>query len=85
MTKWEILAVLEYPNLRIPLIGRRPGDVLWLFVGRAGANEPHIEVIADVRDPDHTVVFHAMFLRRELVRRLALDRWISPDFAAQRK
>lgn len=55
------------------------------FIGRAADNEPHIEVIADALDTDHVEAFHAMMLRPSTVAQLALDRFITPEYAPQRR
>jgi hypothetical protein len=53
-------------------------------LGGAADNEPHIEVIADLVDPDEVDVFHAMMLRRALVKSLGLDLFITPEYGRQR-
>ena len=47
--------------------------------------EIRIEVIADILDTDHVEAFHAMMLRPSLVAELALNRFITPEYAPQRR
>ena len=55
-----------------------------LFTGPAAANQPWIEVIADITDPNVAEVFHAMMLRSGLITRLGLDSLVDPDYGPQR-
>lgn len=55
-----------------------------LLIGPANANEPWIEVIADLADAEAIVVFHAMMLRRSLVVSLGIDGLIDPTYGPQR-
>ncbi|KAB7761193.1 hypothetical protein [Mycolicibacterium mucogenicum] len=87
ITEAEIRAILNNYELRISIPTREEGIEAddYFYVGRAAANEPHIEVIADHIDPEVAQVFHAMMLKRNSVRELGLRRFIKPDFARQRR
>lgn len=85
ITITEIHTVINHPEIRYSLSPRIPNAVPVLFIGRGADNEPHIEVIADILDTDHTEAFHAMMLRPSLVAALGLDRFITPDCAPQRR
>jgi len=50
-----------------------------LFIGPAANNQPWIEVIADLIDPNVAAVFHAMMLHSGLITRLGLDSLVDPD------
>ncbi|AER47743.1 hypothetical protein DORI_94 [Mycobacterium phage Dori] len=87
ITATEIRAVLAYPAARIILTPRRT-DIATapvLHVGRPADNEPHLEVIADLIDPTVATVFHAMMLRPVVVAEHNLERYITPDYAPQRR
>ncbi|AON97332.1 hypothetical protein BIZ71_gp39 [Gordonia phage Hedwig] len=75
----EIRTVVSYPALQVPIAARRAGAAPVLFIGPAGANEPYIEVIADLADASVAVVFHAMMLRRQLVASLGLAAMLPSD------
>jgi hypothetical protein len=49
-----------------------------LFIGPAADNQPWIEVIADLIDPNVAEVFDAMMLRSGLITRLGLDALVDP-------
>ncbi|AXH50499.1 RelE-like toxin [Gordonia phage Ruthy] len=85
ITNSEIRTVISYPALQVPLVARRPGAELMLFAAPAAANEPYIEVIADLADTGVAIVFHAMMLRRQLVVSLGLAALLPTDiFGPQR-
>lgn len=88
ITEEEIRAVLSYPVLRTRLTPRLPGAVPHLFIGKFDEDEPLIEVIADLADPDEWIAFHAMMLRREMIERTRLGALLADvdgDLASQRK
>lgn len=82
----EIRAVLSNYEVRISVEPRDPSIEAddYFYAGRAAANEPHIEVVADHVDPAVVVVFHAMMLRPSQVRELGLERFITPEYGPQR-
>ncbi len=80
----EARAVITYPALRVGLAPRRANTAPVLFMGPASDNQPWIEVIADLVDPQVAEVFHAMMLRPGLVARLGLDALVDPDYGPQR-
>jgi hypothetical protein len=80
----EIHAVVSFSALRISLAARRAGAQPVLFVGPAVANQPWIEVIADLADTAVAEVFHAMMLRRSLVESLGIGALIDPEYGPQR-
>jgi hypothetical protein len=80
----ETRAVITYPVLRVGLAPRRANTTPVLFIGPAADNQPWIEVIADLLDPEVAEVFHAMMLRPGLVARLGLDALVDPDYGPQR-
>ncbi|UUO03612.1 hypothetical protein M4D79_11970 [Mycolicibacterium novocastrense] len=84
ITDEEARAVIAYPALRVGLAPRRPNTAPVLFIGPAANNQPWIEVIADLIDPDIAEVFHAMVLRSGLTTRLGLDSLVDPDYGPQR-
>ena len=53
-------------------------------MGPASDNQPWIEVIADLVDPQVAEVFHAMMLRPGVVARLGIDTLVDPDYGPQR-
>lgn len=55
-----------------------------LSIGPATDNQPWIEVIADVTDPNVAEVFHAMMLRSSLITSLGLDALADPEYGPQR-
>jgi hypothetical protein len=55
-----------------------------LFIGPAADNQPWIEVIADLIDPNVAEVFDAMMLRSGLISRLGIDASVDPDYGPQR-
>lgn len=85
ITDAEIRTAIAYPVLRITLKPRRY-DIATLPVLHIGRidNQPHIEVIADLYDPDVAIVFHAMMLRPALVDSLGLAVYFTPEFGPQR-
>lgn len=87
ITEAEIRAVLNRADLLISVESRRPEleSAPVLHIGRPADNEPHIEVIADLYIPTHTIVFHAMMLRPELVVANGLDILFTPEYAKQRR
>ncbi|MFA1705551.1 hypothetical protein ACDT10_21880 [Mycobacterium intracellulare] len=84
ITDEEVRAVIAYPALRVGLAPRRPNTAPVLFIGPAANNQPWIEVIVDLIDPDVAEVFHAMVLRSGLITRLGLDSLVDPDYGPQR-
>lgn len=80
----EIRTLVNYPALRFVLTPRRPKAIPVLFIGPPAANQPWIEVIADLVVLGHATVFHAMMLRPELIASLELDQFVNPEYAAQR-
>ena len=84
ITDEEARAVIAYPALRVALTPRRPDTAPVLFIGPAADNQPWIEVIADLIDPNVAEVFHAMMLRSGLMTRLGLDALADPDYGPQR-
>lgn len=80
----EIHAIISFPALRLPLAGRREGARPVLYVGPAVVNQPWIEVIADHADAAVADAFHAMMLRRSLVRLVGIDDLIDPEYGPQR-
>lgn len=84
ITDDEIRTVITYPALRIGLAPRRANTAPALFIGPAADDQPWIEVIADLADPDVVEVFHAMILRPNLLPRLGLDALADPDYGPQR-
>lgn len=76
--------MIAYPALRVGLAPRRENTAPVLFIGPAADNQPWIEVIADLIDPNVAEVFHAMMLRSGLVIRLGLDALVDPDYGPQR-
>ena len=85
ITDDEIRAVVSFYVVRISLTPRVVGAQPFLYIAPAAADEPWIEVIADLRDPDVAVVFHAMMLRPALVTNLDLDQLITPTYSSQRR
>lgn len=86
ITEDEIRAVISFYALTATLAARKPGAQLALFIGPAAANEPWIEVIADLIAPNTAEVFHAMMLRPSTVTALgALADLIDPQYARQRR
>lgn len=86
ITPDEIRAVVTFPALRLTLAPRRPNSTPMLYIGPSAANEPWIEVIADMAIPDIAEVFHAMMLRRStfsVAHRFAPG--LKPTFARQRR
>lgn len=84
ITDDEIRTVITYPALRIGLAPRRVNTAPALFIGPATDDQPWIEVIADLINPDVAEVFHAMILRPNLLARLGLDGLTDPDYGPQR-
>ena len=84
ITDGEARAVIAYPVLRVWLAPRRANTAPVLFIGPAADNQPWIEVIADLIDPNVAEVFHAMMLRSGLIARLGLDSLVDPDYGPQR-
>ena len=84
ITDEEARAVIAYPALRVGLAPRRPNTAPVLFIGPAADNQPWIEVIADLIDPDVAEVFHAMMLRSGLITSLGIDTLVDPDYGPQR-
>ena len=80
----EIRAVIAYPALRVGLAPRRANTAPVLFIGPAADNQPWLEVIADLIDPNVAEIFHAMMLRSDLITRLGLDSMVDPDYGPQR-
>lgn len=85
ITDAEIRAVISFPALRLGLVARHPNALPVLFIGPAAENQPWMEVIADLADPDVAVAFHAMMLRTALVASLGIEELIAPEYAAQRQ
>lgn len=75
---------MAYPALRVGLTARRVNTAPVLFIGPATDNQPWIEVIADLTDPNVAEVFHTMMLRSGLITRLGLDSLVDPDYGPQR-
>lgn len=69
----EIRAVLSYPVFRIRIAPRQEGADPYLFIGSYDENEPLLEVIADLVDPDQWIAFHAMMLRPSTIQNLGLE------------
>lgn len=84
ITDEEMRAVIAYPALRVGLAPRRVNTAPVLFIGPAADNQPWLEVIADLIDPNVAEVFHAMMLRSGLIARLGLDSLADPDYGPQR-
>jgi hypothetical protein len=85
ITEEEIRAVVSYPLLRTQLTPRLPEAVPYLFIGNFDEDQPLIEVIADLADPDEWVVFHAMMLRPQMISQLQLEELLGAwDLAHQR-
>lgn len=84
ITDEEIKTVIAYPALRVGLAPRRANTAPVLFIGPAADNQPWIEVIADLADPNVAEVFHAMMLRSGLITLLSLDALVDPDYGPQR-
>lgn len=84
ITDEEAKTVIAYPVLRVGLAPRRANTAPVLFIGPAADNQPWIEVIADLTDPNVAEVFHAMMLRSSLIARLGLDALVDPDYGPQR-
>ncbi len=84
ITDEEMRAVIAYPALRVGLAPRRVNTAPVLFIGPAADNQPWLEVIADLIDPNVAEVFHAMMLRSGLIARLGLDSLMDPDYGPQR-
>lgn len=77
--------MVSYPTLRMQLTPRLPEAVPYLFIGNFDTEEPLIEVIADLADPDEWVVFHAMMLRPQMISQLRLEELLGAgDLAHQR-
>jgi len=76
--------VIAYPALRVGLAPRRARTGPVLFLGPAVDNQPWLEVIADLIDPNIAEVFHAMMLRASLITSLGLDSLVNPEYGAQR-
>lgn len=76
--------MIAYPALRVRLAPRRANTAPVLFIGPAADNQPWIEVIADLTDPNVTEVFHAMMLRSSLITSLGLDALVDPEYGPQR-
>ena len=76
--------MIAYPALRVGLAPRRVNTAPVLFIGPAADNQPWLEVIADLIDPNVAEVFHAMMLRSGLIARLGLDSLVDPDYGPQR-
>lgn len=85
ITDDEIRAVMSFYVARIALTPRMVGAQPFLYIAPAAADEPWIEVIADLLDPEVAVVFHAMMLRPALVANLELDQLITPIYSRQRR
>ncbi|MBE7194127.1 MAG: hypothetical protein INR66_16790 [Gordonia polyisoprenivorans] len=85
ITDDEIRAVVSFYVVRISLTPRVVGTQPYLYIAPAAESEPWIEVIADLRDPDVAIVFHAMMLRPALVANLELDHLITPTYSSQRR
>ncbi|MDV7196960.1 hypothetical protein R4172_05210 [Rhodococcus kroppenstedtii] len=85
ITDNEIRAVMSFYVARIALTPRMVGAQPFLYIAPAADGEPWIEVIADLRDPEVAVVFHAMMLRHALVANLELDQFITPIYSRQRR
>ncbi|GAA5066909.1 hypothetical protein [Nocardia callitridis] len=73
VTDDEIRAVLSYPVFRIRIAPRQEGSDPYLFIGSYDEDEPLIEVIADLADPDKWIAFHAMMLRPATIQNLRLE------------
>jgi hypothetical protein len=84
ITDEEMRAVIAYPALRVGLAPRRANTTPVLFLGPAVANQPWLEVIADLIDPNIAEVFHAMMLRSGLITSLGLDPLVDPEYGPQR-
>lgn len=76
--------MIAYPALRVGLVPRRANTAPVLFVGPAANNQPWIEIIADLINPNVAEVFHAMMLRSSLITGLGLDSLVDPDYGPQR-
>lgn len=86
ITTAEIRSAIHYPALRVTLKPRRTDIDTQpvLHIGRGAEDQPHIEVIADLIDPEGAVVFHAMMLRPSVVESLGLGVYFSPEYGHQR-
>ncbi|MDM3973785.1 hypothetical protein QRB36_06360 [Mycobacterium marseillense] len=84
ITDDEMRAVIAYPALRVGLRPRRANTAPVLFLGPAADNEPWLEVIADLNNPDIAEVFHAMMLRSSLITSLGLAQLVDPEYGPQR-
>lgn len=84
ITDSEIRAVFSHPTLIIQLAARLANAIPVLYMGPPAVNEPWIEVIADLRQPEIADVFHAMMLRPALVASLDIGHLINPEYARQR-
>lgn len=84
ITDAEIRAAVTYPQLSLPLTARRPGSRPYFYTAPAAANQPWIEVIADLIDPTVAIAFHAMMLRPSVVAALGIAHLINPEFGRQR-
>lgn len=76
---------MSYPLLRTQVTPRLPGAVPYFFIGNFDEDEPLLEVIADLADPDEWVVFHAMMLRQETIRQLQLEVLLGDGDLAQQR
>jgi hypothetical protein len=84
ITDDESRTLIAYPALRVRLAARRENSTPVLFIGPTADNQPWIEVIADLIDPNVVEVFHAMMLRPNLLAHLGLDSLADPDYGPQR-
>ncbi|QKT05847.1 hypothetical protein HUN08_00515 [Gordonia sp. X0973] len=78
ITDDEIRTVVEYPGLRMSVASRKSPDAHpELFIGQAAANEPYLEVAAEVIDRT-TEVFHATMLRQSTVTSTGIAEYLDP-------
>lgn len=85
VTADEIRTVIAYAMVTVSIAARMDGAQPQLFIGPAANNEPWIEVIADLSDPQVATVFHAMMLRRSTAATAGIGKWSDIEYGPQRK